>query len=228
TSEWIIGPFALCYAAVLFVGSYVGGYAKLDFAWAVLRYNRILCNGEVWRFFTPLFCMGYPVYRNLYHIVLLCTQLRHFEYHPYMVSATSHPTVNFLVEVLYAILAFWITCLFYPLYYAPCFIILTLISIQLLQDRTSRTELLGLSVKSWHLPFIYVLFNYFIDGTIVCEVFPVMWGWLFLSLAKKDGWFKRALLAVMKQLESLLGLKQISFVSREEMRERNLRRFREE
>ena len=47
TSEWIIGPFALCYAAILFVGSYVGGYAKLDFAWAVLRYNRILCNGEV-------------------------------------------------------------------------------------------------------------------------------------------------------------------------------------
>lgn len=39
-------------------------------------------------------------------------------------------------------------------------------------------------MKSWHLPFIYVLFNYFIDGTFVCEVFPVMWGWLFLSLAK--------------------------------------------
>ena len=47
-----------------------------------------------------------------------CTQLRHFEYHPYMVSAStgiplaipvaSHPTVNFLVEVLYAILAFWV------------------------------------------------------------------------------------------------------------------------
>ena len=80
-SEWIIGPCALSYAVILYAGSYVAGLSKMDLSWAVLRYGRILCKGEVdtipwsknqvWRFFTPLFCMGYPVYGNLYHIVLL-------------------------------------------------------------------------------------------------------------------------------------------------------------
>ena len=46
-SEWVVGPFALSYALFLFIAMYGAWYLKMDLSWAILRYNRIFCNGEV-------------------------------------------------------------------------------------------------------------------------------------------------------------------------------------
>ena len=60
---------------------------------------------------------------------------------------------------------------------------------------------------------MYAVLNYYIDGTIVCVVFPILWGILYVQLNKvgnvychqkqKDTPFKRALLSVMKRMCAL-------------------------
>ena len=153
---------------------------------------------------------------------------------PHLCSVESNPTVNWLVSVLYAVCAFWVP--FHHSLHArsracsircttppassftrslpfPCTRILTLRWMSLVLVLFCNAHPTGFSLKRWYLPFVYAVLNYFIDGTIVCVVFPILWGILYVQLNKvgngychqkqKDTPFKRALLSVMKRMCAL-------------------------
>ena len=222
-----IGPCALVYAVILLIGSYYAFWTESSLEWVQLKYNRILIDSEWWRFITSLLCIGYPTPYALLFIAILLVHLRTYEDKPLMITDDSNPFVNFVVSVLYAVGGFWFTCLFYPLYYAPYFIIMTLLTIETMKTRDETTDIIGFTVKRNLFPFVYAAVTFVVNRTIMNELFAIAWGVLYLRFYKIAP-IRSFLKEVVYLLQKLFGIQQVTYLSKEQLRNKSLQRYKKQ
>ncbi|KAK8808172.1 hypothetical protein WA171_001395 [Blastocystis sp. BT1] len=192
-----------------------------------MRYGRILFNFEIWRFFTCVLTVGYPSWYMYLCVMIVFVHLRTFEAHPVLLTQTSNVFCNFLVCFFYAVLCFWVVCLFYPLYYGGGFIIIVLLTIEALRDREETTNVIGFRLPRRYFPFFYAFVTLMIGGSVVCVLFAIGCGVLYLYLTKDNSKGKAIFVNALHRLQYLLGYSDVTILSREELRTKMKERYAE-
>ncbi|KAK8817512.1 hypothetical protein WA538_004234, partial [Blastocystis sp. DL] len=196
-------------------GSYIAFWTKSDLSRLSLRYGRIFFHGEIWRLFSSLLLIDYPTWYTKIFLVIFVVHLRTMESRPVMLTEQSNPFCNFLVSVVFAIIGFWITCLFYPLYYGGHFIIMVLLTIETTRSATETFNLIGFIIPRRYLPLIYTFLTFVNNGTLMCQLFGMLWGSLYLRLARNKN---PLLISLLYRIQHCFHIEDFKVLERAELR----------